>query len=177
MITIKNKKLLSLLLEKDKLVKEGRAISVAMEGVEKEIAKCEEKERKITAKVQPKELGEEADALKVKIDDLIKEFEVKANAITKMKLDAIPKDLEKKHRDLMELREKKERERNKIALKIQKIKDRAIPIIHKAVLPKLKEFEDIGTADVNGEVVEVQTFSHLEEWKKAFAAKKKVTTE
>lgn len=173
MIKIKNKKLVTLLLEKDKLVKEGRAISVEMEKIEKDINKCEDKEKAITAKVNPTELVKQADAMQEEINTKIKQFEEIANEITKIKLAAIPKDLEQKHRDLMSTREKLERDRNKIALKIQKIKDRVIPVIQEKVVPMLKEYEDISTADVkDGEVV-VTTFSHLEDWKKAFEERRK----
>jgi hypothetical protein len=58
--------------------------------------------------------------MKAEIDALIKEFEKVANEITKTKLDGIPKDLASKHRELMAKREARERERNRIALKIPK---------------------------------------------------------
>lgn len=172
MITIKDKKIVELIEQKNALVLEGRKVSFEMEKLEKEIAKCEEMEKKITATVQPKELGEKAEAMKAQIDALIKEFEKVANEITKTKLDGIPKDLAAKHRELMAKREARERERNRIALKIQKIKDRLVPKIQKIVKPQLAEYEDIETAEVkNGEVV-IKTFSHLESWKEAFNKRK-----
>lgn len=168
MITINDKKIIQLLLDKDELVKQGRLVSDEIERVESKITACEVKERKITEKCQPKELGEEAEALKAQINELIAKFEKVAGEITKVKLEAIPKDLEATHKELMKKREEKERERNKIALKIQKIKDRVIPLIQKVVKPQLKEYEDIQTAQIKKGVVEVEVFSRLEEWKNAY---------
>lgn len=172
MITIKDKKLVEMIEQKNVLVLEGRKISYEMEKLEKEIEQCEEMEKKITATVKPKELGEKAEKMKAEIDAMIKEFEKVANEITKTKLDGIPKDLADKHRTLMAKRETRERERNKIALKIQKIKDRMVPKIAAIVKPQLKEYEDIETAEVKDGVVVVNTFSHLESWKEAFNKRK-----
>jgi len=168
-----NKKIHSLLTQKDELVKEGRAVSKKLEKLEAKILDCENKEKDITAKVQPKELGDKAEELKAKINEMIKEFEKVAGEITQEKLAGIPKDLEKKHKELLADKEKLERERNKIALKVQKVKDRVVPLIKKEVEPQLKEYEDIETAVVKGGLVEVTTFSHLEEFKAQFKAKNK----
>jgi hypothetical protein len=66
-------------------------------------------------------------------------------------------------------REKLERERNKIALKVQKIKDKIIPLIRKEVKPLLKDpFDDIETAQIKEDKVVVDTFNHIEEFKKKF---------
>lgn len=67
--------------------------------------------------------------------------------------------------------EKLEKERAKVGMQIQKVKDRVLPIVDKEVKPKLGEYEDIETvALVNGEI-EVKIFNHLEEFKKAYAEK------
>ena len=173
MIKIEDKKLAKYLTDKDKLVSEGIAVSVELEKIEKKIEKCEAQEKKLTAKVQPKELGEKAEKLKKEINDKLREFEKVAGEITKEKLAGIPKKLEKEHKDLLKLKEQKEKERNKIALKVQKIKDRAIPIIQKVVAPQLKEFEDIQTATVKNGVVKVKVYSRLEEWKESFRKHRK----
>jgi predicted nucleic acid-binding Zn-ribbon protein len=170
---ITNKKIVSLLKEKDELVKSGREVSKQIEKLEHLIKVCEDKEKAITAKIQPKELGDEAEKLKADINKLIKEFERVAEKITKTKLDGIPKDLEKKHKDYLEEKEKLERERNKIALKVQKIKDKVVPMIKKEVEPHLAEFEDLESAELKKDVVKVGIFSHLEEFKRKFKEKNK----
>lgn len=166
MIKLKNPKLVKYIKEKDALVADGRAISKELKKMEKKMQRCEAKERKITAKVQPKELGDKAEALKKEINDKIQEFEKVAQEIQKVKLESIPEELEKEHKELMAQKEKKERERNKIALKVQKLKDRIIPIVQKELKPKLKKYEDLETAEVKGDEVVVKTFSHLDDWKK-----------
>jgi predicted nucleic acid-binding Zn-ribbon protein len=170
---IYNKKILSLLQQKDDLVKEGRGVSKKIEKLDAKIKVCEDQEKAITLKIEPKELGEKAEKLKAEINELIKKFEKVASDITLEKMNGIPKDLEKKHRDFLADKEKLERERNKIALKVQKVKDRVVPLIKKEIEPQLKEYEDIETAVVKGGLVEVTTFSHLEEFKAQFKAKNK----
>lgn len=168
---LNNKKLVTFLEQKDTLVEEGRKISKRIEKVERKIQSCEDKEKVITGKVQPVELGEKAEALKAQINELVKEFEKVASDIQKEKLNAIPKKLEEEHLALMKEKEQLERDRNKIALKVQKIKDRVIPIIKKEVAPLLDEYEDIETATIVDGKVEVKTYSRLEEWKSKFKSR------
>lgn len=173
-IKIKDKRVLKYLQDKDELVKNGRRISDEITRIETKITDCETKEKKITSARQNPELGNKAEDLKAQINALIKEFEKVASDITVDKLSAIPKDLEKTHRDLMKQKEEKEQERNKIALKVQKIKDRVIPIIHKEVKPQLVEYEDIQTAEIVKDEVVVKIYSKLEEWKEAYQKKNMV---
>jgi predicted nucleic acid-binding Zn-ribbon protein len=169
---ITNKKIISLLTDKDLLVKDGRAISKEIEKIDVKIKKCEDKEKAITGKVEPKELGEEAEKLKAQINELVKKFEKVSGDIFNEKMAGIPKDLETEHKDLLKLKEERERERNKIALKVQKIKDRVVPLIQKEVAPHLEEYEDIESISIKGGVAEVKTFSHLEEFKARFKKNK-----
>lgn len=167
-----DKKLHGYLLEKDTLIKQGRRISAEIEKVEAEIADLDGKERKITESVNPKELVAEGNALQKQINDLLAKLETTARAIEDAKLAAIPEDMKKRHYALRDKKEKLERDRNKIALKVQKIKDRAVPIIRRLATPMLEdEYEDINTADVRGQQIVVTTFSHLEDWKEAYRKK------
>ena len=169
---ITNNKLVKLLKDKDELVKVGRNTSKQIEKLDAKIKICEDKERGITEKVEPKELGDKTDKLQAEIQAKIKQFEKLAKEIMETKLKAIPASLEKEHKDLLAEKEKLERERNKIALKVQKIKDKAVPIIKKEVAPLLKEYEDIESAEVKGDAVVIKVFSHLEEFKARFNKKK-----
>jgi seryl-tRNA synthetase len=162
---ITNPKIVKLLTDKDELVKLGRETSKKLEKLEYKIKILEDKEKAITAKVEPTELGDKAEALKKEINDKIKEFEKIASDIVKEKLNAIPKDIEEKHKALLKEKEQVERDRNKIALKVQKIKDKVVPMIKKEVEPTLKEFEDLESANIKNGVVDVRVFSHLEEFK------------
>lgn len=171
-ITLDNKRVHDYIVDKDKLVDEGRAIQGKLNYVEEKIVKLESKEKVITAKVQiPKELTDKGDKLMKLMNDTNKELESLIKQVNDMKLAGVPEDMKKEHYDLMAQRETLERERNKIALKVQKIKDKMIPIVQKAVKPLLDEYDDIDTAKAkNGKVV-ISTFNHLADWKKAFKNK------
>lgn len=170
-LNIENKKIFGYLKDKDTLVKEGRKISQTIDDIQSEIMKLEADEREITGKVEPKELIEEGTKLQVEINASINKLEKLAKKIEQEKLDAIPADIKKKHLALIDKKQEKERERNKVALKVQKIKDRVVPMIKKEVTPHLEQYEDIETAVVKGQKVEIQIFSHLEQWKAAFTKK------
>lgn len=174
MITIKNNKLVELLNQKADIINAGRKISMELELMQKDITDFEEKEKAITLSVECKEKVDAGNALKAEIEDKLKQLEKLGQEIEKEKLKAIPVEIRDKHLALLKKKEGLERERNKLALKIQKIKDRLIPIVRREVGPLLKEYEDIETATVNGDAVDITTFSYLEEWKKAFNAKKTV---
>jgi hypothetical protein len=73
----------------------------------------------------------------------------------------------------MKKREELERDRNKIALKIQKFKDKLIPMLKKEIKPHLKEFEDTQTVELKDGKVVVETFDYLEDYKARFRSKKR----
>lgn len=171
MIILKNKKILEYLLQKEDLVKTGRKMSKDIEKIEKEIATLDKEERKITDKVLPKDLIDEGEKLKAEINSKIEVLGEISKKISDAKLAAIPEIMVKKHYKLRDDKEQLERERNKIALKIQKVKDRLIPLVKKEVTPQLQEFEDIEKVEIKkGEAV-VSVFNHVEEFKKTFKKK------
>lgn len=171
MLKIDNKKIFDYLSEKDKLVKEGRKISSELETLEHKIVKCQDKEKKITESVKCEDLVKKGDIIGKEIEAKIKEIEDLSKQIQEIKLAAIPPELKGEHETLMKLREEGERRRNKIALKVQKIKDKVVPLIHKYVKPLLKEYEDIETAKLEDGKVVIETFNHLEQWKKNFKSR------
>lgn len=173
MIILDNKKLHNYIVSKDTLVKEGRKISGELDKVQKDIEVCQKEEQKITGKIKPnKEFKKEGDALVSIMDTSMKRLEVLGKLIEKHKLDAVPKELKDKHFTLMAKKEKLERDRNKIFLKVQKIKDRLIPLVQKLVRPLLKEkYDDVETAKAINDKVYINTFNHLEDWKKKFGNK------
>ncbi len=170
MIELTNKKLHDHIVAKDELVNEGRKISRDIEALEIRIKRFEEKEKKITSKVvPPKELTDEGDVTARELERLGNHLNELAAKINKFKLDAIPEDLKFDHMKLLKQKEELERERNKIALKVQKIKDKVIPIIQKELKPLLKEFEDIEAAKTKDGKVIVTTFNRVEDFKKRLA--------
>jgi len=172
-VIIEDKTLIKWLAQKDELVKDGRKISKEIADIEKRIEELSKQEMELTGKVEPKELIKEGNELREKINKDVKKLEKISKAIYAEKMKAIPDDMRKEHLALSDKKEKAEKERNKMALKVQKIKDRAIPKIQKYVTKEnfLDEYEDLLTADLKGGKVVVEKFSHLDDWKRQWAAK------
>ena len=169
MITLDSKRIHDYIVDKDKLVSEGRNISSQIETLEKKIEEFEKKEKEITAKAKPpEELVTEGDKLADGISKTMKRLEEIGNQIEQAKLEAIPKEMKDKHLELIKEREDLERARNKVALKVQKIKDKVVPLIQKEVKPLLKEYDDIETAKVKDGKVVINTFNHLNDWIRNF---------
>lgn len=179
LITVENKKLHDWIVTKDKLVDEGRANEKLIEAIEKQIEDFKKQEQEITSKITPDpKLVEEGDRLAKEIEGVMKRLGEIGNLIEQGKLDAIPKDMIEKHRTLLKEKEEKERVRNKIALKVQKIKDRCVPLIKGEVKPflkakKLKEidigrFNDIETATTKDGKVNFRLYNRLEEFMSKF---------
>lgn len=172
MIELQNKQIADLIVAKDDLVTIGRGITAEMEALEKKVRKCEDKEKAITAKEKPDPtLKAEGDALVEVFNNALKRIEEIGQAIEDKKLAAIPKELIDEHKGYLKDIEKLERDRNKIALKVQKIKDRVVPMIQKEVKDKLEEYDDIETAKVKDGKVVLTTFNHLQDWKRKFKAR------
>lgn len=173
-IEINNKKLAELIITKDSLVTEGRNMTTDIEKVDKKIEMFEKREKKITGAVPPDpKLKKEGDTLAELFEKTLSRLEAIGNEIQEKKLKAIPKELEMEHKDALKEREQLERDRNKIALKIQKIKDRVIPLIQKECKPLLGEYDDIETATVKNGTVVISTFNHMEDWKRKFKARQR----
>ncbi len=169
MITLENKRLHDLIIQKDEIVERGRKISRAIDAMEMRAKEFETKEKAITAKVvPPKELTDKGDALAKEVEKMGAELTKLADQINQSKLDAIPKEMKDEHLQLLKDKEKLERDRNKVALKVQKIKDKCIPIIQKEVKPLLGEYDDIETAKTKEGKVVIATFNHLDDFKKKF---------
>ena len=166
---IENKKLHDWIVLKDNLVNDGRKISADLDKLELKIKRFETLEKRITGKVVPsKEITDRGDALAKEIKDKIKLLGKIEEEINTEKLAAIPIVMKKDHEALMKQRGELEIARNKIALKVQKIKDRIIPLVQKEVKPLLGEYDDIETAKVKDGKVVIETFNHLDEFRKRF---------
>ena len=94
----------------------------------------------------------------IKIFNLVGEYKAKALEINKV-VDEI---------------EKIEKERNKIGLQIQKLKDKLSPLVEKATESEISEFEMVTNIQQSKEdgVVEVDIFDQVEEYKEALRKKK-----
>jgi seryl-tRNA synthetase len=178
-LVIDNKKLHDLIVKKDELVFAGRKISGEIEVIEAKCKRFEEKEKKITAKVEiPKELFEKGEELTKQMTKVENELNEIGKKIHDMKLEAVPKEIKEEHLSLLREKEVKERDRNKIALKVQKIKDKLIPIVQREVKPLLQAkrivevdlgpYDDIQTAKTKEGKVVIETYNRLEDFQKTF---------
>lgn len=169
MITIENKRLHDLIVLKDLEVNGGRKLSADIEALEVKIKRFEEKEKRITVKViPPKELTDRGDAIVAEVTKLQSELTKIAMKINASKLAAVPEKMKEEHLALLKEKEVIERERNKIALRVQKIKDKIIPMVQKFVKPLLQEYDDIETAHAKDGKVLITTFNHLDDFKAKF---------
>lgn len=168
MLKLDNKKIHDFIVTKDALVNDGRKISQKIDDADKKIAEFEVKERAITSKVEVKELEAKGNALNDECQKKFEELQKIVKEIEEVRLSAIPKDMKDAHVALMKEREQLERDRNKIFLKVQKIKDKLVPLIQKEVKPLLKEYDDIETAKTRDGMVIISTFNHLQEFKNKF---------
>jgi hypothetical protein len=167
---IENKKLYDLAITKESVGKELLAVIEELEVIEKDIKEFERQEKEITASVIPDEtLKAEGDALVEVFNNTLKRLEEIGKQIEAKKLEAIPKEMEESHKDLMKKREEKERERNKLALKMQKCRDKMVPILKKDVRPSLEEYGDVEKVQATEDnKVEITTFNYLEDFKRKF---------
>jgi len=67
--------------------------------------------------------------------------------------------------------EKLENDRNKVALRVQKIKDKIIPFAKKIKKDQLGRYEDIQSIDLIGEDIVLTTFDYIQEYKKQLEEK------
>lgn len=172
-IKLDNKKIVAFLNEKDEILKELHSVIKEIDVVNKKQLKNIEKQKKITEKTEPKELIEQGRVIQEAINEQFKKLDEIGDEIHKLKLAAIPEKTKEEYFELKAKHEELETLRNKLGLKIQKIKDRVIPMIQKETKKHLEEFEDIENPKVVGEEVVIGVYSHLEDWKKKFKAKNK----
>jgi hypothetical protein len=169
MITLDSKKIHDLLVMKDEIVDEGRIVSKKIEAIEKKAKVFEDKEKELTAKIiPPKDITDRGDVIVKQIQKLDKELADIIKEINESKLNAVPTKMKEEHLQLLKDKEVLERDRNKLALKVQKVKDKVIPLVQKEVKPLLGEYDDIETAKVKDGKVVITTFNRLEEWKANF---------
>jgi len=173
-IQIDNPKIATMVKEKDELVKSGIAISKDIEKLEIKIEKQNNIEREFTNKVTPEiqKLIDEGDALEKELQERMTVMEKLGDEIMNQKLALIPKEHLDMHYKLRADKEKLERDRNKIGLKIQKYKDKLVPALRKILPDLLTEYEDTETVQVKNGKLSITIFSHLEEWKEKFNNRK-----
>lgn len=171
-ITIKNEKLKKLLEERKNMVNSGIEMSKEIERLETEMKEIDEEIKVIEKGVDVSDIDNEAKELTDKFLELQKEMDVVSQKIYDRLSEFVPKELKDKYHEMHSQKEKLEEDRNKLALKIQKYKDKIIPIARKEIKPFItEEFEDFeGVEVVDGEV-QGTIFNHLYDFKKRFFEK------
>ncbi|HDO20103.1 MAG TPA: hypothetical protein ENG81_01070 [Candidatus Bathyarchaeota archaeon] len=172
---IENEELKKLIIKKGEIVKKGRAKSNEIAELEIEMDKINTELMAEEKKVDLKEFGKREKAITDTMEKCIKDMDkVKLDIYAKMK-EETSKDLRARYDEANKSKEKKENERNKIALKAQKFNDKIIPLGREIMTPFLEdEYEDYSTIMVkDGEII-ATVFSHLQDWKIAFNKKRKV---
>jgi seryl-tRNA synthetase len=84
-----------------------------------------------------------------------------------LKKEALVKD----GRELSKQIESMEQERNKLALQIQKIKDKLTPFTKSIKKEHLGKYEDIESIDIDGDNIVIKPFDYIEEYKKVLDEK------
>lgn len=171
-VTIENPRLKDLLTKKGELITLGRAKSVEIEEVEKEMAETDLKLQEEEGKVDIKDLDEKARVIGAKVDEAIKEMQVVKEEIFERMMKQTNPELRTKYDELKKKKEELETDRNKIALKAQKYNDKIIPIGREMMKPFLQDqYEDYDTLQLDGDEIVATIFSHLNDFKTNFKKK------
>jgi seryl-tRNA synthetase len=111
-------------------------------------------------KEKAKELTEEFNKLQAKMKELEKEN------YERMK-QAVGTELPNKYEALKKEKEEMEKKRNKLALRVQKLNDKIIPIGRRLMKPYLEdEFDDYDTLRLEGDEIVGTIFNHLDDAEK-----------
>jgi len=177
-ITLTHPKLIKLEEEKGQLIQEGREVSKQIEDIELEMGKIDIRLQTEESKIDIKDLKAKGDGLVKEMEVLIKGYTDKVKDVEKaiyerMKEKTSP-ELRLKHESLTKEKEELEIERNKKALKAQKLKDRIIPLARRLMKPLLEnDYEDYNDIKLENGVMVGTIFSHLDEFDKRYKEKLK----
>lgn len=86
------------------------------------------------------------------------------------------KELIEKVKSITEEMEVLDKDRRKIALQVQKIKDKVVPEVRNKVYPTLGDFEEVESFDVkkgSDEIIEVKILNRIDEFKEVYLSEKK----
>lgn len=160
------------MLKKGQIVNQGRLISEDIELLEKEMAEIDKDIQEQEAKVDISDINEKQKIVSAKVDEAIKEMEALKKEIYDRMLAQTSPESREKYNKLEKIKEEKELERNKIALKAQKYNDKIIPLGREMMKPFLEDqYEDYDSLYIeDGEIV-ATIFSHLADFKKNFKKK------
>lgn len=171
-VIIEDPKLKGLLEEKKTLIEKGRLVSEDIEVKESEMAAIETEIIACESKADIKDLESVAQEITDRFNAIVKEMdECKQRIYDRMK-DQVPSQLKESYDAAKKVKEELDNSRNKIALKVQKVKDKIVPLARKAMAPHLQDkYEDFEGLQLNpeGQIVG-SIFSHKDDFEKRFDA-------
>lgn len=166
-VRLDDAKLKDLILKKNDLVLEGRKVAEEIDLIKQAQDSVDKKLVAEEKKVDNKDLVEKGNAIVKKIEALAQEL----NAVQKDIYERVKSYTNPQFREEYETLEKqkqdKEKELNKLGHKVQKVKDKIIPIVQKLGKPYLEdEWEDFNTTKLDKDGIPIlEIYSKLEEWK------------
>lgn len=168
-VKLEDSKLKNLLEKKAEMIMQGREISQEIEEIEKEMSQTDKEIQKIEQTVDVSDLKKMAESITKEFNTITKRMEELNVEIRRRALKKVPHTLIDKYKELEEVKSKKEKERNKLALKAQKFKDLIIPLARRNMQPHLQdEFDDYyGLVLENDEVVGT-IFNHKLDFEQGF---------
>ena len=171
-IELENAKLTKLITDKGALVEKGRAVSEEIETLENEMALIDAMLQEEEKKVDISDILEKEKAVSARVDEAIKEMQALKQEIFDRMTAQVPKEPKLRYEEIKTLKEEKETERNKIALKAQKFNDKIIPLGRELMKPFLQDmYEDYDSLYLEDGKVIASIFSHLNEFKLNFKKK------
>lgn len=168
-IKLENDKLKKYIQSKSELITTGRAISVEIENIEKQLEEIDLKIQEAEKTVDIDDLHAKEKEVSETVEKAIASMEeIKKEIFARME-EKVPQELHTEYDEAKKLKGEKEEERNKIAINAQKYNDKIIPLGKKLMKPYLTdEYEDYDSIKIeDGEVV-ATVFSHLNDFKNNF---------
>lgn len=173
-VILEHPKLRKLLEEKNRMVLEGRELSVDIEQLDEEMRLIDEAIQKEEGKAEVSDLKVKANQLADQMKELVNQMEDIRKTLYSRAREKVDKSLINDYESKKKLKETKEEERRKIALRVQKWNDRIIPLSRRLMKPALKdEFEDYYSLVMENDKITGTIFNHLEEFKTRFRDKNK----
>ena len=173
-IVLEDKKILKLLKEKDETLKYGRKYYDEAELLEAKLLDIDKEMQDLENAVDIADLKDEAVGLTNEFNAVKEKMDNLNQRVVDRKKVAVPQELKDKYDATKAEKEKFENLRNKAALKIQKINDKTIPLVRRLMRPFLQGiYEDYDSARLEGDTVVATVFSHLDDFEKNFANRKK----
>lgn len=173
-VTLEDKKLRTLLEEKEELILNGREASLEIEEKEKEMQAIDQEIQTSESEVDMTDLLEEAKGITEEFNAVVAKMEASKKAMFDRAKAYVPAELYEKYENKKKEKEDLELERNKIGLKIEQKKDKIIPLVRELMKPYLEnEFEDYDSIRLENEKIVGTIFNHLDDFSKRFKSRNK----